>query len=738
MVERQLDFSLTMKSMAQECQEWWQEYARLNPAAEVVVGLQEWRDTLAFSEDEMRALVLSDGIRVLERPRELMEKMKDTIVQLKQEDLLNTIRSSPMWASQSAGNVPLRSGNVWLQDGADDEQPDVNDMPGRVRELIRRSGVSGGSALRQRWKRRYLVLSEDWVEFYREVERRGAVGQGSKKLDRILKERVSSVYDVAVAEDLSHFTLFVRGHTCAWTLSAESPESVQAWVADFEKAKTQSRTGSVELRESLRVFSEQQGFGKDEIITRMDKIVGFAKDRGMLGSSASEVFGQFKADAAYDPMIEQQQRTEDELGQAFTVLRQAVDKFVEEEVLNPQAAAMRLIRQSVEASSAHKVAAVMERVTHYKDEPQPGDIFQIPQKFVSPSNWAPAVQVLQAFDGSDDWPLPSAAAEMVRKTVNAIYTTFQHEHPDSTAIMGADDLNPVLTYVIIRAGVRFLPLFVDMMQELCFLDGEIGYNVITITSMLTYIEHEMQLPEGAGALIEDFDELDDATDPGPLLTVEPVKAVEPVDTSLSVRVTAVDVDSKDVYIVSVCLGSEVVHEVKGRYSELKKFAGLPALLGDYCQAKYPPKDFISSNLEKKRDRHSNTSRRIDQFTDFFSDVLDVHGKYLDMIEEMRLQLMPVSVQSHHAGLQKVHDTLGMDLNTSGRCIEAGRRPTAEPEPEPEPDWFSDDDDDADDDDGQEQAANGGGLARTRSKVLRESMRDNVGLERPAPSGACSA
>ena len=82
-----------MKSMAQECQEWWQEYARLNPAAEVVVGLQEWRDTLAFSEDEMRALVLSDGIRVLERPRELMEKMKDTIVQLKQEDLLNTIRS---------------------------------------------------------------------------------------------------------------------------------------------------------------------------------------------------------------------------------------------------------------------------------------------------------------------------------------------------------------------------------------------------------------------------------------------------------------------------------------------------------------------------------------------------------------------------------------------------------------------------------------------------------------------
>ena len=111
---------------------------------------------------------------------------------------------------------------------------------------------------------------------------------------------------------------------------------MQAWVAEFEKAKTQSTTGSVELREALRVYSDTQGFGKDEIVTRMDKIVGFAKDRGMLSSTAAEVFEQFKADAAYDPRLEQQQRNEDELGQAFSILRQAVDSFVEAEVLNPQ------------------------------------------------------------------------------------------------------------------------------------------------------------------------------------------------------------------------------------------------------------------------------------------------------------------------------------------------------------------------------------------------------------------
>eukprot|EP01043_Picozoa_sp_COSAG02_P119086 COSAG02_NODE_55726_length_289_cov_0.605263_1_plen_35_part_10 len=35
-------------------------------------------------------------------------------------------------------------------------------------------------------------------------------------------------------------------------------------------------------------------------------------------------------------------------------------------------------------------------------------------------------------------------------------------------------------------------------------------------------------------------------------------------------------------------------------------------------------------------------------------MLDADGKYRDMIDEMRLQQMPVSVDSHNAGLRKVH------------------------------------------------------------------------------------
>jgi hypothetical protein len=51
---------------------------------------------------------------------------------------------------------------------------------------------------------------------------------------------------------------------------------------------------------------------------------------------AAEVFEAFKTDKHYDATVEQDERNKDDLGRAFTLLRQAVDSFVEAEVLNPQ------------------------------------------------------------------------------------------------------------------------------------------------------------------------------------------------------------------------------------------------------------------------------------------------------------------------------------------------------------------------------------------------------------------
>ena len=83
---------------------------------------------------------------------------------------------------------------------------------------------------------------------------------------------------------------------------------------------------------------------------------------------------------------------------------------------------------------------------------------------------------------------------------------------------------------------------------------------------------------------------------------EPARELEPkVDTSLNIRVDASVVDKKDVFVVKICVGDTPVHELKGRYSELKKaHEGLPAVMGTYCQAKYPPTDLFTSKLEKTK------------------------------------------------------------------------------------------------------------------------------------------
>ena len=289
--------------LTKECHDWWQQYAAANASAEAVAGLNSWRDQLGgppeAAEVDVAAL------------QQLMEKIKDTVVGLKQEDLLRSIRASPAWASDAA--LQLRSGNLWLQADADDDDPDA-DMPGQVAALIRRSGVAGGGALRQRWKRRYFVLSEDWLEFYREVETKGV----GKRLERICRERTSAVKETALTEDSCQFVLLVKrsktGELQTWTLASESAESVDAWLACFKQASTSSQSGAVELQQKLKAFSDAEGFGKDEIIARMDKLIDFASDRDMLNSSPADVLKAFADDPDYDPLVGQNLRAEDELG----------------------------------------------------------------------------------------------------------------------------------------------------------------------------------------------------------------------------------------------------------------------------------------------------------------------------------------------------------------------------------------------------------------------------------------
>ena len=241
--------------------------------------------------------------------------------------------------------------------------------------------------------------------------------------------------------------------------------------------------------------------------------------------------------------------------------------------------------------------------------------------------------------------------------------------------------------------------------------------------MLSYIEHGLQLPEHLiddpeddgdpdGSLVAPL-ELESEPEPEPepepadpepdLGTTEPTE-----DCRVSVRVGVDDVDGKDVYRIGIFIGSTAVHQLRGRYSELdKRFSKLPSILGKFCRTKFPAKDFISSNVSKRKSaasREKNSEKRIREFTLFFSAVLDVKCVY----GEATQALGHTATQSLIAALRRVHSELGIDAAGSRRLIEAYELMLPQEEEEVE----------CEDDGGDE------GLGRTRSKVLRQSMQNN--------------
>ena len=82
----------------------------------------------------------------------------------------------------------------------------------------------------------------------------------------------------------------------------------------LENALADAKADNVKLQQKLKAFSDAEGFGKDEIIARMDKLIDFASDRDMLNSSPADVLKAFADDPDYDPLVGQNLRAEDELG----------------------------------------------------------------------------------------------------------------------------------------------------------------------------------------------------------------------------------------------------------------------------------------------------------------------------------------------------------------------------------------------------------------------------------------
>jgi hypothetical protein len=437
--------TLTVTALEGACEEF---VATLDSALpSVALELRLWRDELAAPAAASADLPYT--IQRLEQPRCIMERLKNELIEREQEALLQIIRESPSWDAGVAGAV-RRSGNLWFQSETD-EDGDSDDLRNEMLCLSRRVGCFARPDFRQRWKRRYFVLTAAWFEFYREME--DEFGHG-KKLERVCRRRVSTIKTVANAGGareggearglLSSVDSMLQlritdddGFLQTWCLTAESPASAAEWLAQIQQACTEATVETSELQAGLRQYSKEQGLVKYEIVSRLDDILAFATDHQLLDAtkhSPAAVFAQFQAHhtmargsdgGGMAAMTDQErEQAEDELGQAFTVLRSTVDCFVEREVLQPKALALQMVMRCCETQAAAAAVALSDKIDRLVSVPQSSAIFDIRPKFQSPSDWGAAVQALQQLDAltveAADWLLPSEAADIILAMLRAL------------------------------------------------------------------------------------------------------------------------------------------------------------------------------------------------------------------------------------------------------------------------------------------------------------------------------
>ena len=371
------------------------------------------------------------------------------------------------------------------------------------------------------------MLTDEWLEFYREME--DEFGRG-RKLERVSRCRVSAIKAQVASRagetcfELQILVLDSDGDKVyqTWCLSSESVASSAKWQSAIEEARRSSATRMAPLRTSLREYSDGEGFATSEIIQVLDTILEFAADYSMLTSNPADVFSCYCSHKAGNlPQAQSaQEESEDELGRAFTLLREAVDSFVEDAVLQPRALAMSFVRRCCETGAASSAGAVFEKVLLLQDVPQESALFDIKPKFVSPSDWHAAVMALRELDtGADEWLLPSEAAAVVLNAINLIYTTCQAEHHHKD--LGADDLVPILVYVVVKAAVARLPLFVTMMAELCPQDGQTGYYAITMFTVVRFIEYELDVSAMQASRLEPQQQLEEEAPQDATITIPP-------------------------------------------------------------------------------------------------------------------------------------------------------------------------------------------------------------------------
>ncbi len=117
------------------------------------------------------------------------------------------------------------------------------------------------------------------------------------------------------------------------------------------------------------------------------------------------------------------------------------------------------------------------------------DDFEIPVSCQSPSGYAAAALELS---GIDEQALPMDKLHVLVNTAQTIYRVHRHEQGDNASTLGGDDLLPIFSFVVQRAGLR-TPVrtgtFLWCLTPPHLLAGELGYYLTVFDAAINVVIH---------------------------------------------------------------------------------------------------------------------------------------------------------------------------------------------------------------------------------------------------------
>lgn len=142
-------------------------------------------------------------------------------------------------------------------------------------------------------------------------------------------------------------------------------------------------------------------------------------------------------------------------------------------------------------------AALRRQTSRFASSPQSSEVWGIRPKLQSSTGFAAAAAVLHELVGpaaGGELPLPSATAAAVVSCVESVLSTFEAEQPAGT-VAGADDIFPVLVFVLGHAGVaEYLGLAVSIATVIVPLTGQTGYYLTMFQAALEFLAFQLDGP----------------------------------------------------------------------------------------------------------------------------------------------------------------------------------------------------------------------------------------------------